>query len=209
MTYTNKPKVVKPKLNLRNTLIGLGFSSAVVISATQLTAPSEGLVLSPYLDPVNIVTTCYGTTDKNNIGVVIENKVYTEKECTVMLAKELEEIDRQISPLIKVPVTAYQKAAFIDFSYNTGVNAFKKSSILGFLNAGNIKASCEALMKYVFAGDCREGQKNCVLTSGGKWKLKLNGLVKRRELEMKYCLGDIKTGARTASSHNLQVKNGN
>lgn len=199
MTYTKKPKIVLPKLNLKGMLIGAGFSTAVVISATQITATSEGLVLTPYLDPVNIITVCYGTTNSNNIGVTIENKVYTEKECTVMLAKELEEIDRQISPLIKVPVTTYQKAAFIDFSYNTGVNAFKKSSILGFLNAGNIKASCEALMKYVFAGDCKEGQKNCVLTSGGKWKLKLEGLVKRREIEMKYCLGEIR------DPYNLQV----
>jgi lysozyme len=192
MTYTNKPKVVKPKLNLRNTLIGLGFSSAVVISATQLTAPSEGLVLSPYLDPVNIVTTCYGTTDKNNIGVVIENKVYTEKECTIMLAKELSEIEKQITPMIKVHINDYQKAAFIDLSYNLGVVGFKKSSVLGFLNAGNIAASCEALMRYVFAGDCKKGQRDCVLTSSGKWKFKLQGLVERRKLEMKYCLGEIK-----------------
>jgi len=42
-----------------------------------------------------------------------------------------------------------------------------------------------------FAGDCKEGQKNCVLTASGKWKLKLNGLVERRNLEMKYCLGEI------------------
>ena len=192
MTYTKNPKIVKPKLNLKNTLLGLGFSSAVVISATQLTAPSEGLVLTPYLDVVGIATACYGTTNKNNIGVVIKDKVYTEQECTIMLAKELAEVEKQITPLIKVPVNDYQKAAFLDFSYNLGVGAFKNSSVLGFLNAGNTKASCEAMMKYVFAGDCREGQKGCVLTASGKWKLKLNGLIERRGLEMKYCLGEIK-----------------
>jgi len=192
MTYTKNPKIVKPKLNLRNTLLGLGFSSAVVISATQLTAPSEGLVLTPYLDVVNVATACYGTTDNNNIGVVIKDKVYTEQECTIMLATELEEIEKQITPMIKAPINDYQKAAFLDFSYNVGVGAFQKSSVLGFLNAGNTKASCESLMKYVFAGDCKEGQKNCVLTASGKWKSKLNGLVERRNLEMKYCLGEIK-----------------
>jgi lysozyme len=192
MTYTKNPKIVKPKLNLRNTLLGLGFSSAVVISATQLTAPSEGLVMAPYLDIAGVATTCYGTTDRNNIGVVIKDKAYTEQECTVMLANELAEIEKQITPMIKVSVNDYQKAAFLDFSYNVGVGAFQKSSVLGFLNAGNTKASCESLMKYVFAGDCKEGQKNCVLTASGKWKLKLNGLVERRNLEMKYCLGEIK-----------------
>jgi len=192
MAYTKKPKIVKPKLNLRNTLLGLGFSSAVVISATQLTAPSEGLVPNPYLDVVGVATACYGTTNKNNIGVVIKDKTYTEQECTLMLAQELQEIENKITPMIKVQINDYQKAAFLDFSYNVGVGAFQKSSVLGFLNAGNTKASCESLMKYVFAGDCKEGQKNCVLTASGKWKLKLNGLVERRELEMKYCLGEIK-----------------
>jgi len=192
MTYTKNPKIVKPKLNLRNTLLGLGFSSAVVISATQLTAPSEGLVLTPYLDVMNVKTACYGTTNKNNIGVVIKDKVYTEQECTIMLATELDEIEKQITPMIKVPINNYQKAAFLDFSYNLGTTAFQKSSILGLMNAGNTKAACAILMEYVFAGQCKQGMKDCVLTASGKWKLKLNGLVERRNLEMKYCLGEIK-----------------
>lgn len=186
------PKLKVPKMDMKKYLYGLGFSAAVVISATQLTAPSEGFVDRPYLDVVNVKTACYGTTNKNNIGVVIKDKVYTEQECTIMLATELDEIEKQITPMIKAPINDYQKAAFLDFSYNVGVSAFQKSSVLGFLNAGNTKASCESLMKYVFAGDCKEGQKNCVLTASGKWKLKLNGLVERRNLEMKYCLGEIK-----------------
>jgi len=186
------PKIVKPKLNMRNTLLGLGFSTAVVISATQLTAPSEGLVLTPYLDVVKIKTVCYGTTNKNNIGVVIQDKLYTEQECTIMLAKELQEIEKQITPMIKVKINDYQKAAFLDFSYNLGIGAFKKSSVLGFLNAGNTKAACEKLTDYVFAGVCEASQKDCVLTPSGKWKFKLKGLVERRGLEMRYCMGDIK-----------------
>jgi lysozyme len=192
MTYTKKPKIVKPKLNLRNTLLSLGFSSAVVISATQLTAPSEGLVLTPYLDVVNVKTVCYGTTNKNNIGVVIKDKVYTETECTIMLAKELAEIEKQITPMIKAPINDYQKAAFLDFSYNVGVSTFKKSGVLGYFNAGNTKAGCEKLVEYVFAGVCEATQKDCVLTPSGRWKFKLKGLVERRNLEMKYCLGEIK-----------------
>ena len=170
----------------------MGFSAAVVISATQLTAPSEGFVDRPYLDPVNILTACYGTTNNNNIGVVIKEKVYTEQECTLMLAQELQEIEHKITPMIKVQINDYQKAAFLDFSYNLGTTAFQKSSILGLMNAGNTKAACARLMEYVFAGSCKQGMKDCVQTSSGKWKFKFNGLVKRRELEMKYCHGDIK-----------------
>lgn len=186
------PKIKIPKMDMRKYLLGLGFSAAVVISATQLTAPSEGFVDRPYLDAVGYKTVCYGTTNNNNIGVVIKDRVYTEQECVLMLALESQEIERLITPMIKVPINDYQKAAFIDFSYNLGVGAFQKSSILGFLNAGNTKASCAVLIEYIFAGQCKQGMKDCVQTSSGKWKFKLNGLVKRRELEMKYCLGDIK-----------------
>lgn len=192
MKYTSSPKVVKPKLNLRNTLLGLGFSSAVIIAASDITAPSEGLVLLPYLDPVRIETVCYGTTNKNNIGVVIEDKVYTEQECALMLAKELQEIENKITPLIKTPINDYQKAAFLDFSYNKGVESFRTSTMLGYLNAGNVKASCEQLVKWVFAGNCKQGQKDCVKVGEGVWKFKLKGLVDRSGLEMKYCLGEIK-----------------
>ena len=185
------PKIKMPKMDMKKYLLGLGFSAAVVISATQLTAPSEGFVDKPYLDPVGIYTTCYGTTDNNNIGVVIKDKVYTEQECTLMLAQELQEIEHKITPMIKVQINDYQKAAFLDFSYNLGTTAFQKSSILGLMNAGNTKAACARLMEYVFAGSCKQGMKDCVQTSSGKWKFKFNGLVKRRELEMKYCLGDI------------------
>lgn len=186
------PKLKVPKMDMKKYLYGLGFSTAIILSATQLTAPSEGFVDRPYLDVVGVRTACYGTTDNNNIGVVIKDKVYTEQECTLMLAQELQEIENKITPMIKVPVNDYQKAAFLDFSYNLSVSAFQKSSILGLMNAGNTKAACARLMEYVFAGSCKEGMKDCVQTSSGKWKFKLNGLVKRRELEMKYCLGDIK-----------------
>jgi lysozyme len=192
MTYTKNPKVVKPKLNLKNTLLGLGFSSAVVISVTQLIVPSEGIVLPPYLDPAGILTVCIGATNNNTIGFVIENKTYTEEECVILAAREAQEIEKRITPLIKTPINDYQKAAFIDFAYNKGIDAFKNSTILGLLNAGNIKASCEQLTRWVFAGNCKQGTKDCVEVSKGKWKLKLEGLVTRSELEMKYCLGEIK-----------------
>lgn len=186
------PKVKIPKMDMKKTLIAMGFSAAVVLSATQLTAPSEGFVDEPYFDPVNIKTVCFGQTENTYLKTKIENKKYTEEECVVMLAQELTEVEKEITPLIKVKINDYQKAAFLDFSFNNGVSAFKNSTMLGYLNAGNTKSSCEQLMRWVFAGSCKQGTKDCVQTSNGKWKLKLEGLVKRRGLEMNYCLGEIK-----------------
>lgn len=193
MSYTRKPKVVLPKLDMKKTLLALGFSSAVIISVTKLQAHSEGLVLDrPYLDSVGIATVCYGMTNKNNIGFLVEDRPYTEEECLILAARQAQEIEKQISPLIKVKINDYQKAAFIDFSYNKGVNAFKNSTMLGLLNAGNTVAACKQLTRWVFAGNCKQGEKDCIETSKGVWKFKLGGLVTRSELEMKYCLGEIK-----------------
>lgn len=49
------PKIKMPKMDMKKYLLGLGFSAAVVISATQLTAPSEGFVDRPYLDAVGVL----------------------------------------------------------------------------------------------------------------------------------------------------------
>jgi lysozyme len=192
MSRLQSPKVVRPNIDLKKTLMGLGFSSAVVMSVTQLTVPSEGLVLQPYLDPAGILTSCIGATNNNTIGFVIQDKTYTQEECVILAAQESQEIERRITPLIKVKINDYQKAAFIDFSYNKGVDAFKNSTMLGLLNSGNTKGACEQLTNWVFSGSCKKGQKDCVEVSKGKWKFKFQGLVERSELEMKYCLNGIK-----------------
>lgn len=49
------PKIKMPKMDMKKYLLALGFSTAVVISATQLTAPSEGFVDRPYLDSVGVL----------------------------------------------------------------------------------------------------------------------------------------------------------
>ena len=107
---------------LQKKLVALGLSGAAVIAGVKLIAPSEGLVLHPYLDPVSISTVCYGQT-----GVKIENKIYTEDECAILLAEEIITIEERITPLIKVKLNDYQKAAMIDFTYNKGFEAFKNS----------------------------------------------------------------------------------
>ena len=191
MKLIKNPTPEKSRVNIKTLLLSLGFSSAVIISATNLTAPSEGLITVPYLDGIGIKTVCYGLTNKNNIGVVIQNKNYTEEECTVLLGRELQEIEAKITPMIKVQINDYQKAAFLDFAYHKGVNNFKQSTMLGLMNAGNTKAACQQMVRWVFSGSCKQGQKDCVEVSKDVWKFRFEGMVVRSELEMKYCLGNV------------------
>lgn len=172
--------------SLQKKLVALGLSGAAVIAGVKLIAPSEGLVLHPYIDDVGVKTLCYGQT-----GIKIKDKIYTEDECAILLAEEIITIEEKITPLIKVKLNSYQKAAMIDFTYNKGFEAFKNSTMLGKLNAGNTRGACEELTKWVFAGQCKEGQRDCVKTINGTWKFKFKGLVKRQELERQYCLGEI------------------
>lgn len=157
---------------IRKKLLALGLSSAVVLSGAYLVAPFEGKENKAYLDPVDIYTICYGSTKD-----VEKGDYKTDDECLSLLATDLVEHDRKMLRYIKVSTTDYQHAAFLSFTYNVGVGAFSKSTMLKKLNKGDYTGACNELSKWVYAG--------------GK---KLNGLVKRREAERQVCLGNLPEG---------------
>lgn len=137
--------------------------------ALPLTAHYEGLKTKAYLDPVGIVTICYGETEN-----VFIHDIKTEDECKEMLSARLGWFALQVDKLVTVDATPEQLAAYTSFTYNVGVNTFKKSSVLRLANEGKRKESCNFLTRYVYAG--------------GKI---LPGLVKRREAEKRLCLDGI------------------
>lgn len=148
-------------------LLAYGFTAAVAMSGGYLIAPNEGKVNEVYLDPVNIKTSCYGHTGSElKLG-----QKFTDEQCLNQLAKDLSSHDKQMMDLVRVPITDYQHAAFLSFTYNVGVGNFKTSTMLRKLNSKDYVGACEELSKWVFA-------KNKVLP----------GLVKRREAEKEMCL---------------------
>lgn len=158
------------KSSLTKKLLAYGFTAAVAMSGGYLVAPNEGKVNSTYLDPVGIATSCYGHTGPElKIG-----QKYTDAQCLDQLAKDLSTHDKQMMNLIRVPLTDYQHAAFLSFTYNVGVGNFKSSTMLRKLNSKDYEGACEELSKWVYA----------------KKKI-LPGLVKRREAEKEMCLNGI------------------
>jgi len=172
-------------------LIAAGFSSVVALTASQLSAPSEGEVNTPYLDVTHVRTVCYGQTDDNSSGTKVQDRKYSDEECVNMLGTELEAKRKEIEPLFKVKLNDYQEAAMLDFAFNAGVPALKQSSMLREFNNGNPEAACNSLLRWVFAGSCQAGTPDCVKTPSGKYMLKLQGLVVRREKEMQFCLNGL------------------
>lgn len=157
--------------NLYKKLLGVGLGSALALAGSFLIAPSEGLVTKTYLDPVNILTSCRG-----HVGPELKlGQTFTVDQCDKVFADDLIKHDKQLMSVVKVPFKSdYQHAAMLSFVYNAGIGNFSSSTMLKKLNAKDYVGSCEELTKWIYA----------------KKKL-LKGLVIRRSLEYKYCVGDV------------------
>lgn len=152
--------------SLRNKIIAAMGGGAMAIAAVLIPA-LEGKENKPYQDVVGVWTVCYGHTGSD----IIKSKTYTDAECQALLNKDLVPFARSVERSVKVPATEYQKAALISFSYNVGVSAFERSSLLRKLNAGDYAGACDGLRQWIYAG-------------GKEWK----GLMSRREIEREVCM---------------------
>ena len=145
--------------------IGAGLSAAALVLAAPLIMRFEGLSLTPYADPVNIATVCYGETNA-------QMRRYTLQECRLMLADSMASHGVAIAPCLPEGLPDHVQAAMLSFGYNVGAAKFCASTMARKLQAGDIASACNELPKWIYAG----GQV-------------LRGLVTRREAERRLCLG--------------------
>lgn len=171
--------------NLQKQLATIGITGSIALAAS-VVAPSEGLVKETYLDPVNILTACYGHTGPElKLG-----QKFTEEQCLNLLAKDLASAEKIVNNSVKVPLKDYQKAAFISFVYNVG--AGKKGVKDGFVaikSTGNPSKMLSKLNAGDYAGACNEFM-NWTKANGKV----LKGLVIRRQKEKDLCLGKLPEG---------------
>lgn len=146
-------------------IVGVAAASALMA----LVPKFEGTKLKTYRDPVGVLTYCTGATEN-----AVWGKTYTVQECATQLDYDLTKHAEGISKCVNFDkLTDGQKIAFVDIAYNIGTAGFCRSTMVKKANAGDLRASCDALLMYRFAAG-RE----------------LPGLVKRREIERKICLGE-------------------
>lgn len=164
---------IKPDGNQKKMLswlAGAGLSIAAVVSGTFLVAPREGKVNGTYVDPVGIVTACYGHTGPElKLG-----QKFNDIECLNMLAKDLGKEEQYVDKYIKVPLNIYQKAALISWTHNFGPTKLRDSTMAKDFNKGDYIGGCNELTKWVYAG-----------------KKKMRGLVTSREKELAFCTGQL------------------
>lgn len=145
-----------------------GLTGALMVAGSYI-AYFEGRSLVAYLDPVGIPTICEGVTRGVKIG-----QVATEKECDAHLELEVRLHAAEVKRVVTVPLTEGEYAAWTSFVYNVGGPAFRSSTALRKLNAGDHKGACLEMKRWVYAG--------------GK---KLRGLERRRQAESALCLSGL------------------
>lgn len=130
----------------------------------------EGCRLTAYLCPAGVWTVGYGATGPD----VRQGVVWTQAQAESRLRADLERFAAGVAKVVRVPLTAGQKGALVSLAYNIGLAAFRRSTLLRKLNAGD------------YAGAAREFAR--WNRGGGRV---LPGLVKRRADECRLFGGSV------------------
>lgn len=157
--------------SLQKKLAASGLAGAIAIAGAVLVAPHEGKVNEVYLDPANILTSCYGHTGRE----LKPGMTFTDDQCLDQLVADLSEHNRLLMSVVKVSLSEGEHAAYLSFVYNVGIGQFRKSTMLGNLNEGFRVSACNQLMRWIYI----KGKES-------------NGLRTRRAAERKMCLKDLK-----------------
>jgi lysozyme len=154
---------------------GAGLAVAAGLFAILWTG-QEGTRFRAYQDSIGIWTICEGDTRNVRPGMM-----ETPAGCAQRTHGIVRESLIKADVLVKPDMTYGEWIAFADFIGNAGEANFKKSSMLKYANRGERQKACDAFRLWVYAGgrDCRSPQSNCY------------GLVTRREIERRYCLGEL------------------
>lgn len=130
----------------------------------------EGLRLEAYPDPGSAdglpITIGYGSTRRLDGSAWKLGDKITEAEATTLLRRDVSDAEVTVNRLVTVPLTQGQFDALVSFVFNVGAGAFKGSTLLRLLNAGDYTGAAAQFARWV--------------NNDGK---PLSGLVRRRNAE--------------------------
>jgi lysozyme len=129
------------------------MTASISAATLALVKEFEGLELKAYKDAVGVWTIGYGTTAMAEVGIVPRPGLrITEAEAAMYLMRGLEKFAARIDPLVKRPIGANQRGAFLSLAYNIGPGAFGRSSALRKFNAGDVAGAANAILLWNKAG---------------------------------------------------------
>lgn len=143
-------KNVKPK-SIGKAALGLTAAGAVALN--MLILPWEGNKLKPYLDVGGVPTACAGVTGPDITKAYHEGRVFTAPECDSLNARAVRvheiALRNSINDDVEFKIPVFTMAAYISWTYNVGTGAAARSTLVRLVNAGEFKAACEQLPRWV------------------------------------------------------------
>jgi lysozyme len=92
----------------------------------------EGVRYTAYLCPAGVLTIGYGHTGPD----VKKDSRVDNQQAEILLRKDLVRFEDAVKRLVKIPLNQNQFDTLVSFSFNLGIGALEKSTLLKRLNAG-------------------------------------------------------------------------
>ena len=108
-----------------------------------LTEHFEGCRLKAYADQGGVWTIGFGHT----LGVQ-QGDACTLAQAYIWLLADVKEAVHYVNCLVRVPLTQGEFDALVDFVFNVGPHAFRCSTLLHFLNAGDFADAANEFVKW-------------------------------------------------------------
>lgn len=124
-------------------------------SGIDLICNFEGKRLMAYDDGVGVWTIGFGTTIYPNGIKVKKGDVCTEAQAKAYMAYDLKKFELAVNNTVNVSLNQNQFDALVSLAYNIGTNAFKNSTLVKMLNAGDIRGAANQFDVWVNAGGKR------------------------------------------------------
>ena len=137
-------------------MLGIAIDQMVVsLFGIDLICGFEGLRLKAYDDGVGVWTIGFGTTIYPNGIRVKKGDTCTEAQAKAYMAHDLKKFESAVNSTVTVPINQNQFDALVSLAYNIGTNAFKNSTLVKKLNAGDIRGAADQFDVWVNAGGKR------------------------------------------------------
>ncbi|MCF8468091.1 MAG: lysozyme [Sneathiella sp.] len=108
----------------------------------------EGVRLNAYEDGAGVMTIGYGHTGDIKAGETI-----TQGQADAYFLDDVKRVEEAVNAAVTVELKQCQFDALVSFTYNIGDGAFKSSTLLKRLNAGDYDAVPGELDRWVYAGE--------------------------------------------------------
>lgn len=132
--------------------LALWKRDAIVSTARDLIAGEEGLRLTAYLDTGGVWTIGYGhkILAKDSLYPYAQKKVITQGEAEMFFTEDTAIAQRAVSESVRVSISQNQRSALVSLAFNIGADAFKRSTLVRKLNAGDYVGAADEFMRWVY-----------------------------------------------------------